>query len=57
VAAFEAETGIRVVRDVQDPSEGLEARLLAGNFRIDPVVQCRPQSRRRKSELALFSVD
>jgi putrescine transport system substrate-binding protein len=38
VAKFEAETGIRVVYDVYDSNEVLEAKLLAGNSGYDVVV-------------------
>ena len=38
VAKFEAETGIKVVYDVYDANETLEAKLLAGNAGYDVVV-------------------
>ena len=38
VAKFEAETGIKVVYDVYDSNEVLEAKLLAGNSGYDVVV-------------------
>ena len=38
IAKFEAETGIRVVYDVYDSNEVLEAKLLAGNSGYDVVV-------------------
>ena len=38
VAKFEAETGIKVVYDVYDSNEMLEAKLLAGNSGYDVVV-------------------
>ncbi len=38
IAKFEAETGIRVVYDVYDSNDTLEARLLAGSSGYDLVV-------------------
>lgn len=38
IAKFEAETGVRVVYDVYDSNEVLEAKLLAGNSGYDVVV-------------------
>ncbi len=49
IAAFEAETGIRVVYDVYDSNEVLEAKLLAGFSGYDVVV---PTSTYLKRQLA-----
>jgi putrescine transport system substrate-binding protein len=47
IAKFEAETGIRVVYDVYDSNEVLEAKLLAGNSGYDVVVPTSSYLRRQ----------